>query len=101
MRVLEGVKVEGIHIQFQTRWMDKKNWCSKQIFKVMGEMKRSSVILALNKLDGTFTMTTKKLEKLCCVYCNELYDDVPINLKIKRLKEKNHNGRPQKVQPFH
>jgi hypothetical protein len=54
----------------------------------MGEMKRSLVTLALNKLDGTFTMTTKKLENLFCVYYNELYDDVPMNLETKRLKEK-------------
>lgn len=62
----------------------------------MGEMKRNSITLTLKKLDGTLTMTTKKLEKLCCVYYSDLYDDVPMNLEIKRFKEKIMTAIPKK-----
>lgn len=37
---------------------------------------------------------------MCYAYGNGLYDDVPMNLEIKRLKE-NHGGHPQEVHPFH
>jgi superfamily II helicase len=32
VRVLEHVKVEGTRIWSRTRWMDKRNWCSKEFF---------------------------------------------------------------------
>jgi hypothetical protein len=53
--------------------MDKRNWCSKEYFKVVGERKRHITITKLKRPDGNIVGTLKEFKKTCCAFYCKLH----------------------------
>ncbi len=58
------MKVEGIRIQAWIKWMDKRNDCSKDLFKAISETSRKDSITTLKNMNVGIVKTLEELEKI-------------------------------------